>query len=161
MKRKVLQPLWESFFGDLGYNEGYENDVFVSRAYDWSSPQEYNILHKPSGFMLSWYKYPMRGFYTKSSISYEQLVDIFTDCRNSMLRDKGIYVTHDFDPWWEKTVKPGDRVKLVFMDDIQAPEIGTKGTVKTIDDLGTIHVSWDNGSNLGLCPGVDRFEVLQ
>ena len=60
----------------------------------------------------------------------------------------------------KKTVKPGDRVKLVFMDDIQAPEIGTKGTVKTIDDLGTIHVSWDNGSNLGLCPDIDRFEVL-
>jgi Domain of unknown function (DUF4314) len=28
--------------------------------------------------------------------------------------------------------------------------IGAEGTVVSIDDLGTIHVDWDNGSRLGM-----------
>ena len=41
------------------------------------------------------------------------------------------------------------------MDDPQAPPIGTKGTVTHVDDIGTIHVAWDNGSSLGVAYGVD------
>ncbi len=33
------------------------------------------------------------------------------------------------------------------MDDIQAPPVGTKGTVRGVDDIGSIMVSWDNGSS--------------
>lgn len=36
----------------------------------------------------------------------------------------------------------GARVELVKMDDVQAPPVGTSGTVKYIDDIGTIHVAW-------------------
>ena len=43
----------------------------------------------------------------------------------------------------------GTRVKLVEMNDIQAPPIGTLGTVMYVDDIGTIHIKWDNGSTLG------------
>lgn len=42
----------------------------------------------------------------------------------------------------------GTRVKLLKMDDIQAPPIGTLGTVSGIDDTGSIMVCWDNGSGL-------------
>ena len=42
----------------------------------------------------------------------------------------------------------GCRVELIKMDDIQAPPIGTKGTVTGVDDIGSIMVSWDNGSSL-------------
>lgn len=42
----------------------------------------------------------------------------------------------------------GCRVELIKMDDIQAPPIGTKGTVAGVDDIGSIMVSWDNGSTL-------------
>lgn len=41
----------------------------------------------------------------------------------------------------------GCRVELLRMDDIQAPVIGTKGTVIGVDDIGSIMVSWDTGSN--------------
>lgn len=44
----------------------------------------------------------------------------------------------------------GCRVKLVQMDDTQAPPIGTLGTVKGVDDLGSIMVAWDNGSSLSV-----------
>ncbi len=49
----------------------------------------------------------------------------------------------------------GTRVELVRMEDAQAPPIGTLGTVKAVDDIGTIHVAWDNGSGLGVVLGVD------
>ena len=41
------------------------------------------------------------------------------------------------------------------MDDIQAPMIGTKGTVIGVDDIGSIMVSWDTGSNLSVVFGED------
>lgn len=49
----------------------------------------------------------------------------------------------------------GTRVELVQMDDIQAPPIGTKGTVEGIDDTGSIMVRWDNGSGLNVVYSVD------
>ena len=49
----------------------------------------------------------------------------------------------------------GSRVELVFMDDIQAPPAGTKGTVRGVDDIGSIMVYWDNGSSLSVAYGED------
>ena len=54
----------------------------------------------------------------------------------------------------------GSRVRLIKMDDVQAPPKGTLGTVEYVDDIGTIHVAWDNGSGLGLILGVDLFEKI-
>ncbi len=51
--------------------------------------------------------------------------------------------------------KPGTRVELVKMDDEQAPPVGTKGTVRGVDDIGSIMVSWDNGSGLHVVYGED------
>lgn len=50
----------------------------------------------------------------------------------------------------------GTRVKLLEMNDIQAPPIGTLGTVMYVDDIGTIHIKWDNGSTLGAAYPEDR-----
>lgn len=49
----------------------------------------------------------------------------------------------------------GTRVKLVRMEDEQAPPIGTCGTVLGVDDLGSIMVSWDNGGSLSVVYGED------
>ena len=49
----------------------------------------------------------------------------------------------------------GCRVELLRMDDVQAPPIGTKGTVTGVDDTASIMVSWDNGSGLIVVYGVD------
>lgn len=49
----------------------------------------------------------------------------------------------------------GTRVELVQMDDPQAPPVGTMGTVRGVDDIGNIMVSWDNGSGLNVVYGVD------
>ena len=34
------------------------------------------------------------------------------------------------------------------------------GTVRSVDDTGTVFVSWDNGSGLGVVYGVDRIRKL-
>ena len=49
----------------------------------------------------------------------------------------------------------GTRVELIKMDDVQAPPIGTKGTVTGVDDTGSILVAWDNGSYLNVIYGED------
>ena len=49
----------------------------------------------------------------------------------------------------------GTKVVLVKMDDRQAPPVGTKGTVSHVDDTATVHVSWANGSGLGVVYGED------
>ena len=46
----------------------------------------------------------------------------------------------------KKQYPAGCRVELLHMDDIQAPPVGTKGTVIGVDDIGSIMVRWDNGS---------------
>lgn len=61
-----------------------------------------------------------------------------------------------------KRYSKGTRVKLISLEDpySRLPE-GTKGTVDAVDDIGTIHVRWDNGSGLGVAPGVDEIKVIQ
>lgn len=55
----------------------------------------------------------------------------------------------------------GARVELVFMDDPQAPPMGTLGTVEYVDDLGDIGVIWDNGSNLNIVYDIDCCKVVE
>jgi hypothetical protein len=50
----------------------------------------------------------------------------------------------------KKEYPAGTRVELVKMDDFQAPPIGTKGTVRGVDDTASIMVAWDNGSSLNV-----------
>lgn len=43
----------------------------------------------------------------------------------------------------------GTRVRLLKMDDVQAPPVGSLGTVTHVDSIGTLHINWDCGSTLG------------
>ena len=55
---------------------------------------------------------------------------------------------------------PGTRVELVKMDDLQAPPIGTKGTVLYVDDIASRCMRWDNGSSLHVACGEDVVRKL-
>ncbi len=55
----------------------------------------------------------------------------------------------------------GCRVELLRMDDPQAPPIGTKGTVRYVDDIGSLGVAWDNGSSLQVVYGEDLCRKLE
>lgn len=49
----------------------------------------------------------------------------------------------------------GTRVELIQMDDVQAPPVGTLGTVLGVDDTGSLLMRWDNGSGLNVVYGED------
>ena len=50
----------------------------------------------------------------------------------------------------------GCRVELVSMDDPYTRlKPGDQGTVVAVDDIGTVHIDWDNGSGLGAAYGAD------
>ena len=57
----------------------------------------------------------------------------------------------------------GTRVELIYMDDPYNRKLapGCRGTVKYVDDMGTIHMSWDCGSGLGLVFGVDEYRKVE
>jgi hypothetical protein len=58
--------------------------------------------------------------------------------------------------------KPGDRVRLIHMEDPYTKiPTGTEGTVRYVDDCATIHVNWDNGSSLGVVYGEDECVIVK
>ena len=56
----------------------------------------------------------------------------------------------------------GTRVELIKMNDPYRTELvsGCRRTVRFVDDTGTIHVSWDIGSSLGVVYGEDACKVV-
>lgn len=50
----------------------------------------------------------------------------------------------------------GCRIVLDEMNDPQAPPVGTKGTVRGVDDTGSIMVQWDGGGSLSVLYGIDK-----
>ncbi len=61
---------------------------------------------------------------------------------------------------YKEMYQKGMRVKLLYMNDPYSVPNGTEGTINFVDDMGTIHVNWDNGSTLGLIIGEDQFELI-
>lgn len=56
---------------------------------------------------------------------------------------------------------PGTRIRLNSMADPWSPvPDGTEGTVDMVDDIGQLHMKWDNGRTLSLVPGEDSFSVI-
>lgn len=61
-----------------------------------------------------------------------------------------------------KKYPAGTKLQLISMRDEKYPILpGTIGEVTHIDDLGSIHMKWQNGSSLALIPEVDSFKVLE
>lgn len=61
----------------------------------------------------------------------------------------------------KKAYPPGTRIVLNLMGDDPRPiQSGMRGTVETVDDIGTVHCKFDNGRNLGLIDGEDDFRAL-
>lgn len=56
----------------------------------------------------------------------------------------------------------GRRVRLLHCsDEWTRLTPGIEGTVSFVDDAGTLHVQWDDGSTLGLCADAgDRWMLL-
>ena len=56
----------------------------------------------------------------------------------------------------------GTKIGLISVRNEKYPILpGTIGEVTHIDDLGSIHMKWQNGSSLAIIPEVDSFKVLE
>lgn len=70
-----------------------------------------------------------------------------------------------FDRNWVEAIKErypaGTRIRLGSMEDPYTPvPPGTEGAVDFVDDIGQIHMKWDNGRSLALIPQEDSFSVI-
>lgn len=55
----------------------------------------------------------------------------------------------------------GTRIMLLHMgNDLRPIEDNMRGTVTAVDDVGTLHCTFDNGRSLGVIPGEDSFRKL-
>lgn len=54
----------------------------------------------------------------------------------------------------------GTRVQLISMYDRQSPPAGTIGEVQFVDDAGSVHMRWENGSGLAFIPEVDEVRKM-
>ena len=55
----------------------------------------------------------------------------------------------------------GTRVELISMNDPYTKlKPGDRGEVQFVDDAGTVHVHWQNGSGLGVAYGEDYIRKL-
>lgn len=62
---------------------------------------------------------------------------------------------------YREAYPPGTRIMLLSMGNDPNPvESGTRGTVRAVDDIGTLHCDFDNGRSLGVVPGEDSFRML-
>lgn len=60
-----------------------------------------------------------------------------------------------------KQYPTGRRVRLVSMNDPYSHlKPGDLGTITGVDDIGTVHISWDCGSSLGAVYKEDIIELI-
>ena len=70
-------------------------------------------------------------------------------------------IDREFVLWVKEQYPAGTRIELDFMGDDPRPIApGSKGTVRVVDSLGTVHCNFDNGRRMGLIPGEDSFHII-
>lgn len=63
--------------------------------------------------------------------------------------------------YYKESYPPGTRIVLLGMGNDPNPVAsGTRGTVRVVDDIGTLHCTFDNGRQLGIVPDEDSFRKL-
>ena len=99
IQREVNQELWNYIMESEGLDgsHSFENDVFQIVPYQWVEDNTYNFKHKPSGLIIEWYKYPLRGACANMPITPEKLLAVLYDCTNSLHP----HSTHEVHPWWK------------------------------------------------------------
>lgn len=71
-----------------------------------------------------------------------------------------MYFNEEYVQLLKERYPKGTRIIIDQMGDDPRPIApGTAGTVREVDDLGTIHCDFDNGRSLGVIPGEDEFHI--
>ena len=71
-----------------------------------------------------------------------------------------MFMDREFVQYIKEKYPVGTRIVLDHMGEDPHPiPPGTKGTVRIVDDIGTVHCDFDNGRRLGLIHGEDSFHI--
>lgn len=66
----------------------FENEIFIVRPYYWgdedSIAEKPNFVFKPTGFELSWYKFPLRDSYMSKDVDKAEFLEMLEVCRESL-----------------------------------------------------------------------------
>ncbi len=112
MERFIYEELFRYILYDVLEDEldkcGGEiiNDVFELRDYSYDPDVrpnfEPNFYHKPSGFEMYWYKYPLRGLNVNMELSYEDFASILYDAREAFESHDEVTTSYDIGntKWW-------------------------------------------------------------
>ena len=99
------------------------------------------------------------------SVLYE--MELYDGEQNMAEQNKEVPHMNDWDRLYRQAQRykeaypPGTRILLLSMGNDPNPvEGGTRGTVRAVDDIGTLHCDFDNGRRLGIVPGEDSFRKL-
>lgn len=60
----------------------------------------------------------------------------------------------------KKQYPKGTKIRLCEMEGETTVPPGTKGSVTGVDDIGQIHINWENGSSLALNTKIDQFYIV-
>ena len=115
--------------------------------------------------------------YKGRSLSISDVVEVNDNKTTYHYCDEYGFRTIDFNPELSKKLKQkeindmtvdeikeqypvGSRIELINMEGEMEMYAGLKGTVTSVDDIGQIHMKWDNGSSLALNKDVDSFKQI-
>lgn len=132
------------------YGKGFRSDFEKAGAYlfDGTTIKVLNSRKNDGSVLYEMEVYSPENGMTENNETEENNMNIFEQSRRMVER-------------YRQTHPPGTRIELISMDDPYAPvPPGTRGTVTHVDDMGTLHMKWDNGSTLGIVPGEDSFRKL-
>lgn len=75
--------------------------------------------------------------------------------------EKEIYKYIGISESFEDNELTGKRVRIVRLEDPYTRlKPGDEGTVRGVDDMGHVLMSWDNGESLSMIPELDEFDVI-
>ena len=67
----------------------FDNEIITILPYYWGDDDVIctlpNFVYKPTGFTLSWYKYPLRDSYMNQDLSFDAFLDILKHAQDSIL----------------------------------------------------------------------------
>ena len=153
--RKVLQGKKDSTYIDFHpeYEEGGEMAFETEPEFDLSDDTYTIALGKIVG--SNWRKEPALKKYLidgGGKINLWKLKDLSSDDLISLSKTITTYADGG---------RIGDRIRLIKMEDPYSPvEAGTEGTIRSVDDIGQLHIDWDNGRTLAIVPEIDEYELI-
>lgn len=162
-EHKTLEEAIEAFLADDGYRLDLivENGVSLFVHRDDLEQREFAGIVAP-GFYMADAKVLVQNRLQSEQAKTDNVIHVnFTNDDDILYGGFDEDEDEEIDYHAQMSHLIGKRVQLISLKDPYTHiEYGTLGTIDHIDDTGTLFVNWDNGTKLGLIPGVDQWKII-